>query len=148
MYVWIDALTNYLTGAGWPNECPRWPADVHVLGKDIIRFHCVYWPAFLIGAGLPLPKKWFVHGWWVVPDKNDITKAQKIGKSLGNASSPQEMAKKFGLDALKYYLLSEGAPESDCFISDDLIATKLNADLCNALGNLLNRCVMTKILPD
>jgi methionyl-tRNA synthetase len=71
MYVWIDALTNYLTGAGWPNECPLWPADVHVLGKDIIRFHCVYWPAFLIGAGIELPKKYFVHGWWVVPDKID-----------------------------------------------------------------------------
>lgn len=71
MYVWIDALTNYLTGAGWPENNVRWPADVHVLGKDIIRFHCVYWPAFLIGANLPLPKKWFVHGWWVVPDKNN-----------------------------------------------------------------------------
>ncbi|CAL6038118.1 Methionyl-tRNA_synthetase [Hexamita inflata] len=142
MYVWIDALTNYLTGAGWPAENKLWPADVHVIGKDIIRFHCVYWPAFLMGAGIELPKKFFVHGWWVAADN------RKIGKSLGNASSPQEMAQKFGLDALRYYMLSEATPESDCQISDDLVVVKSNADLANALGNLLNRCVMSKILPD
>lgn len=65
MYVWIDALANYLTGAGWPDSDRVWPADFHVIGKDIARFHCVYWPAFLIGAGIPLPKRFFVHGWWV-----------------------------------------------------------------------------------
>lgn len=85
MYVWIDALTNYLTGAGWPANPVRWPA-IHVIGKDIARFHCVYWPAFLMGADIELPSYIFVHGWWLAADN------RKIGKSLGNASSPSEMA--------------------------------------------------------
>ena len=95
-----------------------------------------------------MPKKWFVHGWWVVPNKLDPNQVQKIGKSLGNASSPIEMVHKFGLDTVKYYLLSEASPEGDCQISDELVIAKLNADLNNALGNLLNRCVMEKIIPE
>ena len=142
MYVWIDALANYLTGAGWPDSDRVWPADFHVIGKDISRFHCVYWPAFLLGAGIPLPKRFFVHGWWVAADN------RKIGKSLGNASSPQEMVKLFGLDALRYYMLSEASPDADTQICADLVITKMNADLANALGNLLNRCTMPKILPE
>lgn len=142
MYVWIDALANYLTGAGWPDSDRVWPADFHVIGKDIARFHCVYWPAFLLGAGIPLPKRFFVHGWWVAADN------RKIGKSLGNASSPQEMVKLFGLDALRYYMLSEASPDADTQICADLVITKMNADLANALGNLLNRCTMPKILPE
>ncbi|KAH0571562.1 Methionyl-tRNA synthetase [Spironucleus salmonicida] len=141
MYVWIDALSNYLTGANYFTNNTAWPANVHILGKDIIRFHCIYWPAFLMGAGIELPLHFLVHGWWVA--KN----GQKMGKSLGNATSPQELADGFGIDALKYYMLSEASPDSDGIISGELVCAKLNADLANALGNLLNRCVVEKILP-
>lgn len=140
MYVWIDALTNYLTGSGWPSNPVRWPA-IHVIGKDIARFHCVYWPAFLMGAGIELPVYFFIHGWWLAADN------RKIGKSLGNASPPDEMARKFGVDALRYFLLSEATGETDATISDGMVAAKLNADLANNLGNLLNRCIAPKILP-
>eukprot|EP00768_Dysnectes_brevis_P000653 gnl/Dysnectes_brevis/1143_a1277_3353.p1 GENE.gnl/Dysnectes_brevis/1143_a1277_3353~~gnl/Dysnectes_brevis/1143_a1277_3353.p1 ORF type:complete len:582 (+),score=191.17 gnl/Dysnectes_brevis/1143_a1277_3353:143-1888(+) len=140
MYVWIDALTNYLTGAGYPGAPTGWPADVHLLGKDIMRFHCVYWPAFLLGASIPLPKLWFVHGWWMVGDR-------KIGKSLGNAFDPVEIATELGVDVLRYYLLREGTPENDSSVTRDAIVLKLNSDLANGLGNLLLRCWATSLCP-
>ena len=109
MYVWLDALTNYLTAAGWPEDGPAgdrkkyswlWPADLHMVGKDILRFHAVYWPAFLMAADLPLPKRVYAHGWWT----ND---GQKISKSLGNAIDPNQLAETYGLDQTRYFLMRE-----------------------------------------
>ena len=104
MYVWMDALTNYITAAGFPDETsPKWdywPADVHMVGKDILRFHAVYWPAFLMAAGLEPPKRVFAHGWWTVA-------GEKMSKSLGNVLDPQELADSYGLDSLRYFLLRE-----------------------------------------
>src|SRR5947209_12324957 len=104
MYVWVDALTNYLTGVGFPD--PRsplwhyWPADLHVIGKDIVRFHTVYWPAFLMSAGLPLPKKVVGHGWWLRDN-------QKISKSLGNVVRPVHIIEEFGADPFRYYVMRD-----------------------------------------
>ena len=104
MYVWLDALNNYVTACGFPDEtAPRWqfwPADVHFVGKDIIRFHAVYWPAFLMSAGLPLPKRVTSNGWWVV-------EGEKMSKSLGNVIEPRKLAETFGLDQIRYFLLRE-----------------------------------------
>lgn len=185
MYVWIDALTIYLTGAKWDGsfgpapawvdgklsveydagqrntlsastyegEDPivagdlsgdvpsMWPADIQYLGKDIMRFHCVYWPAFLLAAGLELPRLFFVHGWWKVNDR-------KIGKSLGNASNPLALVEKIGLDPFKYFLLCEGSPDHDPIISDELIDKRYNSSLANTLGNLVMRCWAPALVPD
>ena len=109
MYVWLDALTNYLTASGWPTNGSNgdlrkhrelWPASLHMVGKDILRFHAVYWPAFLMAAELPLPKRIFAHGWWT-------NEGQKISKSLGNAIDPNELAETFGLDQMRYFLMRE-----------------------------------------
>ena len=138
MYVWVDALTNYLTGAGYPGEgeegVPRWPADLHVIGKDIVRFHAVYWPAFLMSAGLALPKQVFGHGFL-------LNKGEKMSKSVGNVVDPIEMARTYGVDQLRYFLLREVSFGQDGSYSHDAIVTRTNADLANGLGNLAQRCL-------
>jgi methionyl-tRNA synthetase len=137
MYVWVDALTNYLTGAGYPDtgssEFQRfWPADLHVIGKDIIRFHAVYWPAFLMSAGIALPQRVFAHGFVM----ND---GRKMGKSVGNVLDPMELVNRFGLDPVRYFLLREMTFGEDGSYSDEAMLARTNADLANELGNLAQR---------
>ncbi|MCR8692869.1 methionine--tRNA ligase [Rhodococcus pyridinivorans] len=137
MYVWVDALTNYLTGAGFPDtesESYRryWPADLHIIGKDITRFHTVYWPAFLMSAGLELPKRVFVHGFL-------FNKGEKMSKSVGNVVDPLEMVDRYGLDQLRFFLLREISYGQDGSYSHEAIVTRINADLANDLGNLAQR---------
>ncbi|MBD8064637.1 methionine--tRNA ligase [Devosia sp. PTR5] len=136
MYVWVDALTNYITATGFPDENnPRrrfWPADVHMIGKDIIRFHAVYWPAFLMSAGLELPKRVFAHGFL-------FNRGEKMSKSVGNVVDPFELTEKYGRDALRYYLLREVPFGQDGSYSHEAIVNRINADLANDLGNLAQR---------
>ncbi|MEO0547268.1 MAG: methionine--tRNA ligase [Pseudomonadota bacterium] len=136
MYVWVDALTNYITALGFPDEnaedWQRWPADVHIIGKDIVRFHTVYWPAFLMSAGLPLPKRVFGHGFL-------FNKGEKMSKSLGNVVSPFDMADLYGVDALRFFLLREVPFGQDGSYSHEAIVNRINADLANDLGNLAQR---------
>ena len=138
MYVWVDALTNYLTGAGYPDDAERygryWPADLHIIGKDIVRFHAVYWPAFLMSAGLPLPKAVFGHGFL-------LNRGEKMSKSVGNVVDPVEMAETYGVDQLRYFLLREVSFGQDGSYSHEAIVTRVNADLANGLGNLAQRCL-------
>ena len=139
MYVWVDALTNYLTGSGYPNggegrRTGRWPADLHVIGKDIVRFHAVYWPAFLMSAGLELPKQVFGHGFL-------LNRGEKMSKSVGNVVDPLEMANLYGVDQLRYFLLREVSFGQDGSYSHEAIVTRCNADLANGLGNLAQRCL-------
>jgi methionyl-tRNA synthetase len=148
VYVWLDALSNYYTASKIGNNgemvdyetLGRWPADLHVIGKDILKFHAVYWPAFLMSAGLPLPKKIIAHGWWTKDH-------QKISKSLGNAFDPLEKGTEFGLDALKYFLLRDATCSDDGDYSDYSMVARLNGELADTLGNLLLRCVSRKINP-
>ena len=132
MYVWVDALTSYLTGIGYPGEAPFWPANFHVIGKDITRFHTVYWPAFLMSAGIPLPKSVFAHGFL-------LHRGEKMSKSLGNVVDPMELASLYGVDALRYFLLREVNFGQDGSYSDEAIVTRANADLANSFGNLAQR---------
>ena len=139
MYVWVDALTNYLTGLGYPDSTEMlahyWPegGDVtHIIGKDIVRFHTVYWPAFLMSAKLPLPKQVFGHGFL-------LNRGEKMSKSLGNVSDPLELAERYGVDQLRYFLLREVSFGQDGSYSDEAIVTRCNADLANNLGNLAQR---------
>jgi len=136
MYVWVDALTNYLTGLGWPDETSEfarfWPADLHLIGKDIVRFHAVYWPAFLMSAGLPLPKSVFGHGFL-------LNRGQKESKSLGNVTDPVALAQRFGVDQLRYFLMRDVVFGQDGSYSPEAIATRCNADLANSFGNLVQR---------
>lgn len=136
MYVWVDALNNYLTGTGFPDpQSPRahyWPADVHIIGKDIVRFHAVYWPAFLMSAGLPLPKRVFGHGFL-------LNKGTKMSKSLGNVVDPFDLAATYGVDQLRYFFLREVSFGQDGNYSHDAIVGRINADLANDLGNLAQR---------
>ncbi|MCR9235519.1 MAG: methionine--tRNA ligase [Alphaproteobacteria bacterium] len=136
MYVWVDALTNYLTATGFPDadaERARfWPADVHVIGKDIIRFHAVYWPAFLMSAGLPLPKRVYAHGFL-------FNRGEKMSKSVGNVVDPIALVEAYGLDALRYFLLREVPFGRDGSYSHEAIVARMNADLANDLGNLAQR---------
>jgi len=136
MYVWVDALTNYLTGLGFPDEggdyAKWWPADLHLIGKDIVRFHTVYWPAFLMSAGLPLPKQVFGHGFL-------LNRGQKESKSLGNVTDPLALADQFGVDTLRYFLLREVAFGHDGSYSPEAIVTRANAELANSFGNLAQR---------
>jgi methionyl-tRNA synthetase len=136
MYVWLDALNNYVTACGFPDEnAPRWhywPADVHVVGKDIIRFHAVYWPAFLMSAGLPLPKRISSHGWWVV-------EGEKMSKSLGNVIEPRKLVETYGLDQIRYFLLREKPFGGDGSMSHTAIVSRINVELANDLGNLAQR---------
>jgi len=137
MYVWVDALTNYITGVGFPDEESEkfkrfWPADVHIIGKDIIRFHAIYWPAFLMSAGVALPKKVFGHGFV-------NNRGVKMSKSLGNVVNPFTLAEEFGVDQLRYFLLREVPFGQDGNYSSEAITTRINADLANDLGNLAQR---------
>ena len=132
MYVWLDALTNYLTATGWPDTAPRWPADMHLVGKDILRFHAIYWPAFLMGADLPLPGRVFAHGWWT-------NEGEKISKSLGNVIDPYELKETFGLDQTRYFLLREVPFGNDGDFRREAMVTRMNSDLANNLGNLAQR---------
>jgi len=134
IYVWIDALTNYLTAAGFPDEeNPKyWPADVHLIGKDILRFHAVYWPCMLMAAGLPLPKRIFAHGWWTV-------EGEKMSKSKGNALRPADLLEKYDADVLRYFLLREVPFGQDGDFSIDSLKSRYNSELANDVGNLLNR---------
>ena len=136
MYVWVDALTNYLTGLGYPDMGGDmdafWPADLHLIGKDIVRFHTIYWPAFLMSADLPLPKKVFGHGFI-------LNRGQKESKSLGNVTDPMELAEQFGVDNLRYFLMREVAFGQDGSYSAEAIVTRCNAELANSFGNLAQR---------
>jgi methionyl-tRNA synthetase len=136
MYVWVDALTNYITGAGFPDERhPRWrywPADVHVIGKDIVRFHAVYWPAFLMSAGIELPKRVFAHGFL-------NNRGEKMSKSVGNVVDPFDLVKAYGADQVRYFFLREVVFGQDGIYSPEAIANRINADLANDLGNLAQR---------
>ena len=133
MYVWIDALTNYLTVAGYPNDTSEfWPADIHMMAKDILRFHAVYWPAFLMGAGIEPPKRVFAHGWWTV-------EGEKMSKSLGNVISPYALLEKFGVDGARFILLREVPFGNDGDFSHTNAMARINSDLANGLGNLAQR---------
>ena len=136
MYVWVDALTNYITGVGFPDEQNElwhyWPADVHVIGKDILRFHAVYWPAFLMSAGLELPKRVFGHGFV-------LSKGEKMSKSVGNVIDPFDLVHAYGLDQVRYFFLREVNFGHDGNYSPEAIANRINADLANDLGNLAQR---------
>jgi methionyl-tRNA synthetase len=137
MYVWLDALTNYITGAGYPDiesEEYRtfWPADLHMVGKDILRFHTVYWPAFLMAAGLEPPRRVFAHGWWT-------NEGQKISKRLGNVIDPHQLIAKYGLDQVRYFLLREVPFGNDGDFSHRAIVNRINGDLANGFGNLAQR---------
>lgn len=137
MYVWVDALTNYITATGYieNKDGPRakyWPADVHIIGKDIIRFHAVYWPAFLMSAGLPLPKRVYAHGFL-------LNKGEKMSKSLGNVVDPVNLVNHFGLDQVRYFFLREVSFGQDGSYSEEGIGVRINADLANGIGNLASR---------
>jgi len=133
-YVWFDALTAYLSAVGGPNyeKSGYWPADLHLVGKEIIRFHAVYWPAFLMAAGLPLPKQIWAHGWLLMD-------SAKMSKSLGNVVRPRPIVHVLGMDALRYYLLRETGFGQDGNFSYDALVTRYNSDLANGLGNLASR---------
>ena len=137
MYVWLDALTNYITAVGFPDEnAPAykkfWPADLHMVGKDILRFHAIYWPAFLMGAGLQPPRRVFAHGWWT-------NEGQKMSKSLGNALEPHAMIARYGLDQVRYFLLREIPFGNDGDFSHRSMVHRMNGDLANDFGNLAQR---------
>ena len=133
MYVWLDALTNYLTAVGYPDDfAALWPAELHMVGKDILRFHAIYWPAFLMAADLPPPRRIFAHGWWT-------NEGQKISKSLGNVIDPVALVEEFGLDPVRYFLLREVPFGQDGDFSRRSLTLRLNAELADALGNLANR---------
>ncbi len=136
MYVWVDALTNYLTGTGFPDEAaeraPYWPADAHVIGKDITRFHAIYWPAFLMSAKIELPKQIVVHGFL-------FNRGEKMSKSVGNVIDPFTLASHYGVDQLRYFFLREVPFGQDGNYSHEAIVQRINADLANDLGNLAQR---------
>jgi methionyl-tRNA synthetase len=136
MYVWIDALTNYITGVGFPDEDSAlwhyWPADVHVIGKDILRFHAIYWPAFLMSAGIALPKRVFSHGFV-------LNKGEKMSKSIGNVIDPFDLVHAYGLEPVRYFFLREVNFGQDGNYSPEAIANRINADLANDIGNLAQR---------
>jgi methionyl-tRNA synthetase len=137
MYVWLDALTNYITAVGYPettnNEYARyWPADLHMVGKDILRFHAVYWPAFLMAAGLEPPRRVFAHGWWT-------NEGQKISKSTGNIIDPIALVNQYGLDQVRYFLLREVPFGKDGDFSHEAMVHRMNSDLANDYGNLAQR---------
>ena len=136
MYVWVDALTTYMTGVGYPDregEYDRfWPADVHLIGKDIVRFHAVYWPAFLMSANLPLPRQVFGHGFL-------LARGEKMSKSLGNVVDPMELAERYGVDQLRYFLLREISFGQDGSYSQEAIINRANSELANSFGNLAQR---------
>ena len=128
MYVWLDALTNYLSACNYSEDDDKdffskfWPANIHMVGKDIIRFHAVYWPAFLMAAKLPLPKKIFAHGWWT-------NEGNKISKSLGNVINPFEIVEKYGIDQVRYFLMREVPFGNDGDFSNSQLVNRVNLSL-------------------
>jgi methionyl-tRNA synthetase len=138
MYVWLDALVNYIAALGYPETAAEtryarfWPANLHLVGKDIVRFHTVYWPAFLMAAGLAQPERVFAHGWWTI-------EGQKMSKSLGNAIAPVRLVETYGLDQTRYLLLAEVPFGNDGDFSHGAAVRRINADLANGLGNLAQR---------
>ena len=136
MYVWLDALTNYITGLGYPDDTELWrrywPANVHLIGKDVVRFHAVYWPAFLMSAGIELPRQVYGHGFL-------LSRGEKMSKSVGNVVDPMVLADKFGVDALRYFLLREVTFGQDGSYSAEAIVARANAELANSFGNLAQR---------
>ena len=139
VYVWMDALPNYISALGYLNNKEDlmdkfWPADIHLVGKDIVRFHTIYWPIFLMALGLPLPQKVYGHGWILI-------QGGKMSKSFGNVIDPNELAQKYGVDALRYHILSDMKAGADGNYSEELLVKKINTDLANDLGNLLSRTV-------
>jgi methionyl-tRNA synthetase len=136
MYVWLDALTNYITGLGYPDDTALWrrywPANVHLIGKDVVRFHAVYWPAFLMSAGIELPKQVYGHGFL-------LSRGEKMSKSVGNVVDPMVLADRFGVDALRYFLLREVPFGQDGSYSAEAIVNRANAELANSFGNLAQR---------
>jgi methionyl-tRNA synthetase len=136
MYVWLDALTNYITGLGYPEDTELWrrywPANVHLIGKDVVRFHAVYWPAFLMSAGIELPKQVYGHGFL-------LSRGEKMSKSVGNVVDPMVLAERFGVDALRYFLLREVPFGQDGSYSAEAIVARANAELANSFGNLAQR---------
>jgi methionyl-tRNA synthetase len=136
MYVWVDALTNYITGIGFPDESDPnwhyWPADVHIIGKDIIRFHAVYWPAFLMSAGIPVQKRVYAHGFL-------FNRGEKMSKSVGNVVDPFNLADQYGVDQIRYFFLREVPFGQDGNYNHEAIVARINADLANDLGNLAQR---------
>lgn len=142
IYVWIDALTNYITSLGYPEETDLfkkyWPADIHLVGKEIVRFHTIIWPAILMALDLPLPKQVFGHGWLVID-------GGKISKSVGNYKDPREYINAYGVDAVRYFALREVPFGSDGNFSEEALITRTNADLVNVLGNLISRTVQMAI---
>jgi methionyl-tRNA synthetase len=142
MYVWLDALTNYITGLGYPDDTELWrrywPANIHLIGKDVVRFHAVYWPAFLMSAGIPLPKQVYGHGFL-------LSRGEKMSKSVGNVVDPILLAERFGVDALRYFLLREVTFGQDGSYNAEAIVNRANAELANSFGNLAQR-VLTQIV--
>src|SRR3954454_1417744 len=136
MYVWVDALTNYISGVGFPDETDAnwryWPADLHVIGKDIIRFHAVYWPAFLMSAGIALPRRVYAHGFV-------LNRGEKMSKSVGNVVDPFAMAEQYGVDQMRYFFMREVSFGQDGSYNHEAIVARTNADLANDLGNLAQR---------
>ncbi|HEY8593476.1 MAG TPA: methionine--tRNA ligase [Sphingomicrobium sp.] len=136
MYVWLDALTNYITGLGYPDDSELWrrywPADVHMIGKDVVRFHAVYWPAFLMSAGIEVPRQVYGHGFL-------LSRGEKMSKSVGNVVDPIALADRFGVDALRYFLLREVTFGQDGSYSAEAIVSRANAELANSFGNLAQR---------
>ena len=136
MYVWLDALTNYITGLGYPDDTELWrrywPANIHLIGKDVVRFHAVYWPAFLMSAGIALPKQVYGHGFL-------LSRGEKMSKSVGNVVDPMVLADRFGVDALRYFLLREVSFGQDGSYSAEAIVNRANAELANSFGNLAQR---------
>ena len=137
MYVWLDALTNYITAVGYPDEdsgefTTFWPADLHMVGKDILRFHTVYWHAFLMAAGIAPPKRVYAHGWWT-------NEGQKISKSLGNVIKPDDLIERYGLDQVRYFLLREVPFGNDGDFSHEAMIARMNYELANDYGNLVQR---------
>jgi len=136
MYVWLDALTNYLTGVGYPDGGDLfdryWPADCHLIGKDVVRFHAVYWPAFLMSAGIALPRQVYGHG-------HLLARGEKMSKSVGNVVDPSAMAASYGVDALRYFLMREVSFGQDGSVSEEALVARVNAELANSFGNLAQR---------
>ena len=136
MYVWLDALANYLSAVGFPDENAArwhyWPANLHLVGKDILRFHAVFWPAFLMAAGLPVPRRVFAHGWWTI-------EGEKMSKSIGNVIDPRALVEEFGLDAVRFFLLREVPFGGDGDFRRKALISRLNVELANDLGNLAQR---------
>ncbi len=137
MYVWIDALSNYLTGVGFPNNnfLKSWNNVIHVIGKDILRFHAIYWPALLMSADIPLPKSLVVHGWWT-------NNKQKISKSIGNTIDPNQIIEQYGLDTLRYFMMRAMSLGSDGDFSVNLMLEKYNSELANNIGNMIQRVLV------